>query len=82
MPVYTYLCQCGKSADEYRSIETRNNAPLCTCGKQSQRVISAPMVTPDIQPYKAVAGDQPWITSRAQHREFLKKNNLVEIGNG
>jgi hypothetical protein len=41
------------------------------------------MVTPDIAPYKAVAGDRAgeYITSRAQHREFLKRNRFVEVGN-
>ena len=37
----------------------------------------------DIEPYKAVTGDMEgkWITSRSQHREFLRRNNLVEVGN-
>lgn len=43
-------------------------------------------VMPDIQPYQAMAvdcktGTAPMITSRAEHREFLKRNNLMEIGN-
>lgn len=42
-------------------------------------------VIPDIQPYQAMAidcktGTAPMITSRAEHREFLKRNNLMEIG--
>ena len=37
----------------------------------------------DIEPYKAVAGDMAgkWITSRKQHREFLKRNGFQEVGN-
>ena len=40
----------------------------------------------DIQPYNAVAVDKrtgkvPHITSRRQHREFLRANQYVEIGN-
>lgn len=40
-------------------------------------------IIPDIQPYKAVAGDMAgkWITSRSQHREFLKRNGFQEVGN-
>lgn len=40
-------------------------------------------VVPDIEPYKPVTGDMAgkWIHSRRQHREFLKRNNLVEVGN-
>jgi hypothetical protein len=46
-------------------------------------VIQAAMVSPDIQPYKAVAGDRAgqYITSRREHREFLKRNRFVEVGN-
>ena len=34
----------------------------------------------DIEPYQNIK-DRGWITSRSQHREFLRKNNFVEIGN-
>lgn len=39
------------------------------------------MIMPDIQPYKAIAGDGRWIHSRSEHREFLKQNGLQEVGN-
>lgn len=41
----------------------------------------------DIDPYQAVAGDVamggkiPKIGGRRQHREFLKRNNYIEVGN-
>jgi hypothetical protein len=37
----------------------------------------------DIEPYKAVTGDMQgkWITSRSKHREYLRRNNLIEVGN-
>lgn len=40
-------------------------------------------VLPDIEPYQAVTGDMAgkWITSRSEHREFLRRNNLIEVGN-
>jgi hypothetical protein len=34
----------------------------------------------DIEPYQNMK-DRGWITSRSQHREFLRRNNFVEIGN-
>ena len=42
-----------------------------------------PYVFGDIEPYKAVTGDMQgkWITSRSQHKAFLKRNNLEEVGN-
>lgn len=43
-------------------------------------------VMPDIEPYQAMAVDvatgiAPVIKSRSEHREYLKRNGLVEIGN-
>lgn len=46
------------------------------------RELTPPMVTPDIAPYRALTGDRmgQMITSRKDHREFLKRNRLVELG--
>lgn len=46
----------------------------------------AAMVQADIQPYRAIAVDKetgkvPIINSRKQHREFLRRNDYVEVGN-
>ena len=43
----------------------------------------AHMVIGDIEPYQAVTGDMAgkWITSRSEHKAFLQRNNLVEVGN-
>ena len=42
--------------------------------------VNAPSVMADIQPYRNMV-DGKMITSRSHHREFLKANRLVEIGN-
>ncbi len=46
------------------------------------RVISPCTGFGDITPYVATAGDMAGkpITSRNEHREFLKRNRLVELG--
>ena len=36
-------------------------------------------VIPDIEPYQAVTGDV--IDGRRQHREFLRRNGYIEVGN-
>lgn len=41
---------------------------------------NAPMVIPDIQPYKSMI-DGSMITSRSQHRSHLKAHGCIEIGN-
>jgi hypothetical protein len=40
----------------------------------------APMVMSDIEEYRNMVDGKP-ITSRSEHREFLKRHNLIEVGN-
>jgi hypothetical protein len=48
--------------------------------KESMTFKQAPMVIPDIQGHISMA-DGTWVSSRSKHRENLKRNNCVEIGN-
>ncbi|MCF1367317.1 zinc ribbon domain-containing protein [Burkholderia cenocepacia] len=90
MPLYTYRCsECGQTETAFRKIAMRDLLPTCHHGRQSHpmtRIIEAPYVAPDIGPYQAVAvdvatGKPPVINSRSAHREFLKRNGYVEVGN-
>ena len=40
-------------------------------------------IMPDLPPYKAVSGDMAGkeVSGRKQHREFLKRNGFMEVGN-
>ena len=40
-------------------------------------------IMPDIEPYLATAGDDAgkYITSRSREREYLKRNNCIQVGN-
>lgn len=51
--------------------------------EEYERPRKGPFVLGDIEPYQAVTGDMAgkWITSRSEHREFLRRNNLIEVGN-
>ena len=40
----------------------------------------APMVIPDIEGHISMA-DGSWVSSRSTHRENLKRNNCIELGN-
>jgi hypothetical protein len=40
----------------------------------------APVVIPDIEGHISMA-DGTWVSSRSKHRENLKRNNCIEIGN-
>lgn len=82
MPMYVYECECGASQEQYAHVSDRESkAPICH-GRMSL-VIQPTMVCADIEPYRAVAGDKAgqMISSRREHREFLKRNRFVEVGN-
>jgi hypothetical protein len=41
-----------------------------------------PAVWGDIEPYQVVGPEYgKWITSRSKHREYLRRHNLIEVGN-
>jgi len=48
--------------------------------KVAMKSREAPMVMPDIPGHISMA-DGSWVSSRSKHRENLKRNNCVEIGN-
>lgn len=78
---------CHLEADEFRKVENRSDAPVCPKdGEKMERRIMPTMVQADIQPYMSAAIDKETgkpvgIHSRKQHREFLRRNDYVEIGN-
>jgi hypothetical protein len=48
--------------------------------KVAMKSRQAPMVMPDIEGHISMA-DGTWVSSRSKHRENLKRNNCVELGN-
>jgi hypothetical protein len=48
--------------------------------KQEMTPKEAPMVMPDIEGHISMADGQ-WVGSRSSHRENLKRNNCIELGN-
>jgi hypothetical protein len=89
MPLYATRCrECSREDQIYRTVAERDtNIPECLCcGGAMERMITAPMVAPDIGPYQAIAvdvatGKPPVINSRSAHRDFLKRNGYTEVGN-
>lgn len=82
MPLYTACCKkCGNVVEYFANVADRHsNAPNCH-GKMALEIMPT-LVSVDITPYRAVAGDRAgqYITSRREHREYLKRNALVEVG--
>jgi len=48
--------------------------------KENMSYRPAPTVIPDIEGHISMA-DGSWVSSRSKHRENLKRNNCIEIGN-
>jgi len=80
MPTYTYKCKdCEKVMDAFRSIEERNDCPVCGCGGKTEKCIVPTQVQPQMPGYECpVTGE--YVTSRRRRVEIMKENNLVEAG--
>ena len=87
MPMYRLVCDtCQHEEDVFRRIAQIDDLlPVC-CTVSMRRKVCAPFVQGDTPPYQAMAvdkktGNAPRIEGRAQHREFLRRNGYVEVGN-
>lgn len=88
MPIYVMKCTtgCGRLEEIYRRVaEMDKDLPSC-CGASMERQICAPFVHADLPAYQAMAmdsktGTAPMIEGRVQHKEFLRRNGYVEVGN-
>lgn len=78
MPTYEIKCKgCLKTDVIYRTVDKRDeNLPLCTaCKSETSRIISKPMIAPDIQPFRSPNGAM--ITSRAEWKNDLQKSGAI-----
>lgn len=83
MPIYATRCQsCDRDDSIYRTVAERDvNIPEClVCGGEMRRVVTAPYVAADMQPYRSMITGE-LITSRSRHNEHLRDHNCIEIGN-
>lgn len=87
MPIYDFRCgKCQKVHEVYRSLADCYDGPKC-CGNETERYYSGDYrIAPDIEPYVTAAADKQTgkrvrIGSRSEHRDFLKRNNYIEVGN-
>jgi hypothetical protein len=80
VPTYVWNCeQCGE-IEVFRSMSDYQIPP--DHAHPVSRVISPCVGFGDITPYIAVGGDMAGkpITTRQEHKRFLKRNRLVELG--
>lgn len=87
MPTYLYACTaCGHKQDGVRRVDERDDCPHCErCFGNTERRITATMVSV-FTPYTTACFDKETgkpmrIKSAAEHRAFLARNGLEEVGN-
>ncbi|WP_250518604.1 FmdB family zinc ribbon protein [Caballeronia sp. ATUFL_M1_KS5A] len=82
MPIYATQCrECGHEDTIYRAVAERDrDIPTCDCGGRMERIVTAPYVAADMQPYQSMI-DGSWITSRSRHNAHLKAHGCIEVGN-
>ena len=87
MPMYEFQClTCMRKETVFRKIDNRDDdPPECACdgvAYNMQRIVFPhQFVQGDIEPYRAMGPDSPWISSRSEHREYLHKHGYEEVGN-
>ncbi len=68
------------SVKKYRYDKNTGKMILVVDEKEARK--SGPYVIEDIKPYQVVGPEYgKVITSRSKHREYLRKHNLIEVGN-
>ena len=74
-----------KFKNNFDSIKWPDEEPKWVNKKRNKPEKHAYYIQPDIEPYRAVAGEDAkkgkWITSRSKEREYLKRNNCIQVGN-
>jgi hypothetical protein len=77
MPIYALLCpRCGVKDSMFRKIEGRDNLPSCACGTTFERVISVPMIAPDLAPYQSPNGGH-WVSGKRERIEDLRRSGAI-----
>ena len=84
MPRYDYRCiECGVIEELWRRMTDLEMAHRCIrCGGDMIRLISAPNIRCDIEPYvDENMGHEPvHVESRQHKKQLLKERGLTEIG--
>jgi len=81
VPRYDYKCTaCGIVQERWHAIWECDLEHECACGGLQERLISAPSVNPDLEPYlDENLGHQPvWIESRQHRTAEMKRRGLVD----
>lgn len=82
MPLYRTQCKaCGRFEDIFRTIANRNCFAPCPCGGETERIIQAPAVVGEIEPFVSPASGRV-ITSRAERRADMRAHGYIDLEPG
>ena len=80
MPIYSYRCDhCSTDFDLFQTMAETSPQTKCECGQTAKKVYHAPMafIETECPAHKApITGEM--ITTNAQRREFMARNNLID----
>jgi putative FmdB family regulatory protein len=79
MPLYDYKCpSCGVVSDVWAHMDEQEK--LCSCGSWSTRMISASMISCDLEPYwdENLGGRPVFVQSKQHRRQLMHERGLVD----
>jgi putative FmdB family regulatory protein len=95
MPLYTYLCKCGKEFDSFKSCVERKTEKCPECGKKADKLLSGFGTAIDSK-YKDILGSPIWFpkdgkpyydralgrsfSSKAEKCGYMKQKRIVMDG--
>lgn len=78
MPLYDVQCSQGHIAER---LAKWDEPIVCACGQPAERLISLPVVRPDLEPYYD-NGLGARVESRAHRRQIMAAKSLMECDTG
>lgn len=79
----TYVYKCEKCSSRFEVIKPMANSsdPEFHCDAKAERVFTAPQIIGTFTPYRSMGPDRQWITTRQEHKDFLRRYGYEEVGN-
>jgi len=76
--LYEYRCQlCDKITEAHRSVAKRDDAPECSCGGHTRKIISIQRVHSDFAPYYD-DNLETHVQSKQHRKKVMKEKDVVE----
>lgn len=83
MPTYVYQCEQGHTTEAYRKIAELDDCPVCSCGLETKKIITAVMFNAGFlgsyrnQGYQCPVTND-WVDTKRKRKNIMAEHNLVE----